>query len=141
MNRRIHRFILPGALLAGLLFVSGCGNADRKALREAAERNITAMNKKDVELYMQDVDGSRQKLTRALIEAVFKHYDLSSRLLALKIVSLEGDTAEIDMTVETRRVSGPRFRDNRTVTRHQMKKIGGRWKFVNSKVMQTTYLE
>ena len=137
------------SFFAGLLlctaFLSGCGN-DSRELREVVERNIAAANAKDVDRYVEDLDGSKKKLSKMVMEPFFKNYDVSFKLTDFKVISWadsskEGRSAVIEVTTETKRISGPAFRDNRTTVRHQMKKIDGKWKFSQSKVMKTEYLE
>ena len=137
------------SLFAGLLlcsaFLSGCGN-DSRELREAVERNIAAANAKDVDRYVEDLDGSKKKLTKMVMEPFFKNYDVSFKLTDFKVISWgastkEGRSAVIEVTTETKRKSGPAVRDNRSTVRHQMKKVDGKWKFFQTKVMKTEYLD
>ena len=137
------------SLFAGLLLctalLSGCGN-DSRELREVVERNIAAANAKDVDRYVEDLGGAKKKLTKMVMEPFFKNYDVSFKLTNFKVVSWgasakEGRSAVIEVTTEAKRNSGPAFRDNRSTVRHQMKKVDGKWKFFQTKVMKTEYLD
>jgi hypothetical protein len=74
------------------------------------------------------------------MKMVFRTYKLKFALEDFKILSVKGNTAQIQATTLTKKVSGPAFRNNRVKMTTILVKKAGKWLMSGSKVDKIDYL-
>ncbi|MFB6230541.1 MAG: hypothetical protein ABEL04_05230 [Salinibacter sp.] len=72
---------------------------------------------------------------------IFRRYDLTYKIENIKVVNRSEQTARVKFTLITRKVSGPKFRDNRTTMFQTLKKENGKWKIWKGKTVRKKYLD
>lgn len=133
---RFFRKMIPVLLLAGIFF-SGCGRADRSAeLKAVIERNMRGCQEKNLELVLATLDESNHEITRNMMTEIFARYDLDYRLTDFRVLSVSGDTAEVEITQETRKLKGRQFTDNRVVAIHTMRRRPDGWKILATELVR-----
>lgn len=99
-------------------------------------RNGRASNTENIDEYMATIHpGSFAYLTtRALLEGIFSTYDLSYRFYDLRVVSADSNEAKVHFSLETKRISGPAFRNNIISGTMILKPDNGVWKIYSQEV-------
>lgn len=102
-------------------------------------RNGRASNTENIDEYMATIHtGSFAYLTtRALLEGIFSTYDLSYRFYNLRVISVDSNEAKVHFSLETKRISGPAFRNNIISGTMILKPDNGVWKIYSQEVEET----
>ena len=118
------------------------GQSEEKAIRSMVSRQTSAANAADVAGYMATVDPKSPGYgqTKSAMEAVFHTYKLKFKSESIKILSIKGTTAQVQMVTLTTRISGPKFRDNRVKMTANLIKRSGKWLMSTAKVDKFDYL-
>lgn len=85
-------------LILLLIFISCNSNNDSAKIKDVIYRNVDAMNKKDVETYMETIDKEdtlEYNTTRQMIEFIFKNMDIEVKIDSFSIISFADDTARV----------------------------------------------
>lgn len=131
-------------VICSSFFMTGCNKFDRKTeseLNDVIQRNLKASQDENIEMALMDIDDPMKEQTKALLETLFEQYDLSYKIIKIKILSCDEETAEVEVVQETRKIKGPDFNDNVCTTIHTLKKRPTGWKFVASKIKSFEALE
>ena len=106
-------------------------------------QNLTAFEDEDLDGAMAalDPDSPIFEPTKAHVQEIFEQYDLAYRFLDLEVTSRTDTQAVIQFTQETRRLSGPDFRDNQVVGRHLLRKRDGEWVIYQTIADEVTFLD
>jgi hypothetical protein len=117
-----------------LLLLTACTQSEEEALKQAVKDNFQAMNDKDLTKYMNSLskesDPNVVTQTENTMKYSFENFDLHASLKRFKVVSIDGDTAVIEVEQDTiNKKDDIRFKNNRLVAEHTLKKESGQWKF------------
>ncbi len=112
---------------------------DANDIYKAIEENVKHMNTENIEGYMGDMsnamDEAMLNITKSTMHAIFGTYDLNGVITDKKIISFEGDKCEVEVVMETRKVSGTEpYNNNVTTSIHKMIKEDGNWKFLTTTI-------
>ncbi len=116
-------------MLSGILFFS-CGSSDEKDIRAVCEKQVEALNKEDINelLTTLDVEEKSVHAVQMVFEDIFQNYDLQTTLKDVKVLNVDGDKAEVEVTHVIVRKGGSEFVNNTTVSLNTMVKKEGVWK-------------
>ncbi|KAA3642836.1 MAG: hypothetical protein DWQ07_20140 [Chloroflexi bacterium] len=134
----------------GIVFFGGQINAqNQQAVVDAGDpietvrENILAANAEDVDRYMNTIH-SRSPLynstERALGEA-FETYNLLYVLKNVELIEQDDEEAIISFTIETTKIFGPAFADNRVTGEMTMRIEDGMWKIYDQDNTDVEFLE
>ena len=140
LSKRPRFALLTGITAAFLLFLNGCCSAEERELEKTILRNVEASARKDIETVLKDVDPPLREATREVLEDLFKKYDLSFRIERCRVKALAADTAQVEVVMVTKKVKGPAFRDNRSITLHTLKKRSDGWKLAGQEIKKISEL-
>ncbi|MBQ2622075.1 MAG: hypothetical protein IJF84_12110 [Thermoguttaceae bacterium] len=141
-------FVISCLALIALLFTGSDAFAKKKTSEEAAVRACIAKNLKatldeDVDAYFQTFKPATEqekKQTEAALKIVFERYDLSVTIDSYKLISIDGDSAVVEIKMTTKKIRGPEFKDNQIKQRNNLKKIDGKWYIVSSEILSVNLL-
>ena len=142
-------FVISCLALIALLFTSSDAFAKKKSNDEAAiraciEKNIQATQDEDIDAYWETCKPAtkqEKKQTEAALKFLFATYDVSVTLDSYKLISINGDTAVVEIKMTTKKIRGPEFKDNQIKQRNSLKKIDGKWYLVSSKLLNVKNLD
>lgn len=120
--------------------------AEHDAIFQAFDLDMKHMADKDLNGYIGDlssqIHASILNSTEATVKYVFDNYDLKYNIISKDIVSYDGNTCELRVVCETRKVGGNLpFTDNRTTQLHKLIKENGKWKFLYSVIEDQEVLQ
>lgn len=128
-------------LMICTFFMSGCGKSEQPIdsateaeLKNIIQRNLKGNQEENMEMALMDLDDGLKSGTETVMKDLFAKYDLSYKLVSFKVLHFYGDTAEVEVVQETRKISGPDFADNVITAVHTLKKRPSGWKFTASKI-------
>jgi ketosteroid isomerase-like protein len=139
MSKQMKRFGIV-ILMILLLVSAACSNtSDEAALKQAVEDNFQAMNDKDLTKYMdmlsKDSDPNVVTQTENTMKYSFENFDLQATMKRFKVISIDGDAAVIEVEQDTiNQKDDPRFKNNRIVAEHTLRKEDDKWKFKSTVV-------
>ena len=140
----MNRLSLPIAVLAcALAACTAKPKPEQEAVFGAIRENLDAMQREDLNGVMATVHPQTPdfEASKAIIEEIFKKYDLKFELSNLKLVSLKDGEAKVAYTQKTMRVGGEAdLPDNMVEGVHTLKKDGDKWKITNSVQLRVTPL-
>ncbi|MCK6606102.1 MAG: hypothetical protein HUU43_01555 [Ignavibacteriaceae bacterium] len=118
-------------LFFSALLITSCGSSDEKDIRAACEKQVAALNKEDMNEFLStlDVEGDEIHAVQMVFEDVFQQYDLETTLKDVKVLKVEKDTAEVEITQVIVKKAGADFVNNTTVSLNTLVKKDGVWKF------------
>jgi tetratricopeptide (TPR) repeat protein len=110
---------------------------------EAIYENIRATNAEDIDLYISTIhpDSPGYQQTAESIPNAFAAYDLSVNVYGLEVVEKTGSEVQVAFTMESHKIRGPGFRDNRVYGIFILRPDDGVWKIYNQKVERVEYLD
>lgn len=117
---------------------------EAKAISAVIYGQVNALNRRDVNGVLSALDPTNSQvleLTRQELAKNFATYRLHTQLEAAKLEKLTANSATVNFTQLTRRISGPAFRDNRVIGVYSMKKIGGAWRIINTRPIDIQFLD
>ncbi|MEX2461937.1 MAG: copper amine oxidase N-terminal domain-containing protein [Paenibacillaceae bacterium] len=101
----------------------------------------TYLDDKDVEGVLTIFDPSTiVPDTKASFEQFFSDFDLDYELEKMELISLEKETASLEVTVKTTKITGPEFEDNRTILILNLNNVKGEWKVYTLQDTNIDYL-
>jgi hypothetical protein len=126
-------------LILFLPFMTGCDKESDPEIDKVCYQQLDAMNRGDIPAYMETMDESSPvyQPTKEALEQIVPVYKLKAEMEGLEVISIQDDRATIKVTQTTRKISGPEFIDNRSVFEHKLRKVNGKWKFVESKMLKS----
>ena len=141
-------FVISCLALIALFFSSSDAFAKKKTSDEAAvraciEKNLKASQDEDIDTYWETCKPTSalvKKQTEAVMKVVFEKYDLSYKLDSYKLISIDGNTAVVEIEMTTKKIRGPEFKDNQIKQRNNLKKIDGKWYIVSSEILSVNLL-
>lgn len=157
----IFRFFGLCAIIAVVLFVSGCGTDNKKnpgtgdsvkvsmsdssdaELKAVFNMQIQALKGKNSKDYLSTIRVTGLDSINALnyFESATKLYDLDYIVRDFKVLRKDDRTAEVEVEMEVRKVNGPAFEDHVAITRHILGKAQeGKWIILESREMKFTKL-
>ncbi|MCH5586654.1 nuclear transport factor 2 family protein [Shimazuella sp. AN120528] len=146
MTKQIRRLSI--VLILMLLFLSAaCGkSSEEAALKQTVEDNFQAMNDKDLTKYMsmlsKDADPNVITQTESTMKNAFENFDLHATLKRFKVISIDGDTAVIEVEQDTINSNdNPQFKNNRIIAEHTLKKEDGQWKFKSTVIRSAKQID
>lgn len=151
---KIGRFRFPTLLslaLVLLLLTAACGVAGSQVTEEDKEKAINVIKwnlyyaqAEDLAGYMRTIhdDAPGRAETLSAMQLAFKEFNLSYSLAAVQILSITQDTADIRVTLDTRKIAGDLpYNDNRLTAVHTLKKTDdGKWKIYSSNFEDVQFL-
>lgn len=113
-----------------------------QAVLQTIYDNIDAANQEDIDAYMETIhpDSPAFVNTRQILVSVNDQYDLHYELIDAEVTDISGSKAEVTFTLETTKISGPDFKDNRIKGVMFLRKDGDKWKIFNQVVDDIEYL-
>ena len=116
---------------------------DQADIIDMVERNVQAMNNKNIEIYMQDVYPTPEILaqTRQVMLQIFAAYTLLATIEKFEFGSMGKEEASATIVQVTRKVKGPAFRNNRATMLFTFKKYRGAWKILGTKPISVDFLK
>jgi hypothetical protein len=111
------------------------------AVISAVYENIAATNAEDIDRYMTSLHTfSRDyQSTRQIIERLYRNYDLTATLSSVEVIRYSPTEARVRFILETRKRSGPDFRDNRINGTFILRPENGQWKLYDQIVNNIEY--
>jgi hypothetical protein len=124
------------------LVFTACKNNEDPDLTKVCYQQIEALNRGDVKAYMATMDETSPVFlaTQETFGKLTAVYRLKAEIEDIEILSLENNRATVKIKQITKKVSGPEFMDNRSIFEHTLRKSGGTWKFVETKVIKVEKL-
>lgn len=116
---------------------------DQAELIATVERNVQAMNEKDLETYLKDIypDPKALEQTRKVMLQIFAVYTLAAVVEKIEFVQVGKEEASAKVVQVTRKVKGPAFRNNRATMLFSFKRHKGAWKIVATKPLSVDFLK
>jgi len=142
LNNEIMKKIL--VLITLVLTTSNCSNRENYFTPESAvEANIKYMNEEKFDEVMNtiDKDSPSYSTSKTMIEQIFKLYDLNYKITNMKVIEDNDSEAKIEFTQITTKISGPKFKNNKSTGIHTLKKNGDSWKIYSTQMTDVQYLE
>ena len=141
-------FVISCLALIALFFSSSDAFAKKKTCDEAAVRacikeNLKATLDEDVDAFLETYKPATEqekKQTEATLKFLFERYDLSVTIDSYKLISIDGNTAVVEIEMTTKKIRGPEFKDNQIKQRNNLKKIDGKWYIVSSEILSVNLL-
>jgi PBP1b-binding outer membrane lipoprotein LpoB len=132
-------------ILTAALFVYGCSSEkskDEQAIKDVIYKNIEAGNNEDVDTYISTMDKDYRNYDRLeeMMNTIFRTYDLKYQVKDIKVIELKDNEAKVQFVQITKKVEGPRFRDNRIEGIHTLHKTDGQWKIFDTQITKMDYL-
>jgi len=117
--------------------------SEQKAIKAMFEKQASAMSTSNVAAYMSTIDPSvpAYSQTETMMTRLFSVYKLKATIERLKIGSVKGNTAQVEMVLLTKKLSGPAFKNNRTTITSTVNKRNGKWVTSNSTMDKIEYLK
>jgi len=137
-------FIHAAALACVLAACTAKPKPEQEAVFAAIRENLSAMEREDINAVMATVHPQTPdyEASRAVIEEIFKKYDLKFELIDLKLAGIRDGEAKVAYTQKTTRVGGDTdLPDNIVEGVHTLKKDGDKWKIINSVQLRITPLQ
>ena len=123
----------------------GCeADSPEKEVIGVLEKNLEALNNEDVDAYMSTIseESPAYDQTKELIGKIFEVYDLENKLVGkMKVIEIKEDTAKVEMTTTSKKISGPEYKDNKSTYVNLLKKYDDGWKIINTDLIETKYLD
>jgi ketosteroid isomerase-like protein len=91
------------------------------------ETQRQAVNKSDIELYMATVHPDAVDESVDVLKELFKVYRLHQEVSEVKPVEFTDTLVTVSAVVETRKVAGPEFNDNKMWATFGFRKHNGKW--------------
>jgi hypothetical protein len=115
---------------------------EEQAVLDAVYENIAASNLENIERYMASIHSQSEEYqqTRQLLEELYRDYDLTATLRNVELTSYTADEAQVSFVLETRKRSGPDFRNNVINGVFILRPENGQWKLYDQIVRQIDYL-
>lgn len=132
------------ALITLVLITSNCSNRENYFTPESAvEANIKYMNEEKFDEVMNtiDKDSPSYPASETMIKQIFKLYDLNYKITNMKVIEDNDSEAKIEFTQITTKISGPKFKNNKSTGIHTLKKNGDSWKIFSTQMTDVQYLE
>jgi hypothetical protein len=85
-------------------------------------------------------DAPGRDVIQQVVPPCFAKYDLHQEIVDHKTIEIDGVYARCRTTVETTKVAGPEFRDNRITAVHLLRKVDDEWKMVSSTIEHVEYI-
>lgn len=116
--------------------------SDRQAIRELVNKQLKALNEKNIVAYMDTVDKQSPgyELTKELLMEVYKTYDLKYELNSLEFIRISANEARVRMIQTTTKLKGPEFRNNKLTSINILNKRNGQWKMDSTETEKIEYL-
>ena len=139
-------FLAVAAVVFAVAGFTGCGHdstGTEEELKSVILKHMETTQNEDIEGALKDLDLPQEKLdrNRQVMKEMFEMYDLEYTMVGFKVLKCEGDSAVVEVVMDTKKVSGPEFKDNRSKLVYGMKKESGRWRIIGSKMIEANYLE
>ena len=112
-------------------------------IRALVYENLDAYNVQDVNRYMATIhpEADFYDETQKELEGLLGQYDLKATIDNLEVLEIGDEEARVRMTLTTRKVSGPAFRDNRIDMEMVLRKLDRRWFIYDQTVYDVEYLD
>jgi hypothetical protein len=130
-----------------ILILTACGlSSEEKELKETVEKNFEAMNKKDINQYMsmlsKDITPAVEQQTKQTMQYSFQNFDLEATMKDFKVISMEGNTAVVEVEQDTiNKKAGAAFKNNRITEMHTMVKENVVLKFKSTMIQSAKQLD
>jgi hypothetical protein len=145
----MNRILIGLALLISIviaasspLFAQDSLPSDEELISVIRE-NFNAWNRKDLQGIMSTIDPASPYYSQSetMTGQVLQAYELKIELKSVKVIDKKIDEARLRIVQVTKKVSGPAFRDNETISVQTLKKIQGKWKIADSKLEDVKYYD
>ena len=116
----------------------GFQSNDEKEILKTLYKQLEAGNKEDLYGYLETIDSKSQGYSqvKSQLQKLFSIYDLRTQCENIKVLSIKNGVASVRVTTTTRKISGPEFANNRTVTINKLRKVQGKWKLFDTKYLK-----
>ncbi len=117
--------------------------SDQKAIKAMFQKQASAMGTGNIAAYMSTIDTTipAYSQTETMMRKLFSVYKLKATIERLKVGPIKGTTAQVEMVLLTKKVSGPAFKNNRTTITSLVNKRSGKWVTSDSKIDKIEYLK
>lgn len=131
----MKHFRILFALVVSALFITSCGSSDEADIKAVCQKQVDAINSENIQDVLSTLDETSPyfKSSEQIFTRIFEIFDLELTLDNLKINKVENGLAEVELTLTTKKKSGPEFSDNVAVSLNILKKTENGWKFVESR--------
>lgn len=111
-------------------------------IKRVVEQNVQYSKTEDLNGTLSLVEASGPLLanTSAVLKQVFAIYDLEYLLNHVDVKEVKTDTAVVITNVTVKKMTGPEFKDNRSITTTTLHKINGSWKIGVASAVKTDFL-
>lgn len=123
------------ALVVSVLFLTSCSSSDEADIKAVCQKQIDAINSENIQDVLSTPDQTSPyfKSSEQIFTRIFEIFDLELTLDNVKINKVENGIAEVELTLTTKKKSGPEFSDNVSVSLSILKKTENGWKFAESR--------
>ncbi|WP_094551268.1 stalk domain-containing protein [Petroclostridium xylanilyticum] len=110
---------------------------EKDAIYKTIDLNYQHMAEKDIKGVLDDLSAKvseyARNSTQQAVQYMFDNYVLDFKLIDREILSYDGNTCEIRVVTEVRKLEGELYyTDNRNTSIHKLIKEDGKWKFLYS---------
>ena len=118
------------------------GQSEAKAIRAMFDKQLVAANSGDLKGYMATIDPATPSYapTEKAMGTIFQSYKLKFSLESFKVTSIQAKSATVATIMVTKKISGPKFKDNRIKMTMTAVKKGGKWLLSGTKLEKIDYL-
>uniref|UniRef100_A0A7C3J5N9 Nuclear transport factor 2 family protein n=1 Tax=candidate division WOR-3 bacterium TaxID=2052148 RepID=A0A7C3J5N9_UNCW3 len=119
-----------------IVLISCSFNSDSAKIKKVIYKNVDAMNKKDIETYMETIDPkdtAEYNSTKNIVGFIFKNMDVEVKIDTFSIISLADDTARVLVRMYFT-VKGEE--EHKSNMEHFLIKREGKWYINNSITLQ-----
>jgi len=116
---------------------------ETSAVVDVVYENIAAANSENIDRYMATIhsQSSFYETTRQELETLYQDYDLTAVINGVQIIRYTTAEARVHFVLETRKRSGPDFRDNRITGYFILRPENGQWRLYDQVVDKIVYYE
>ena len=106
-------------------------------------RNRDTANAEDLDGYMDTIHprASGRTFTRMAMQDLFDKYDLRYDVYGLKVIEQTEKEVQVSFTLDTRKIKGPAFTNNRVTGVMILRLDKGSWKIYDQEVADITYFD
>ena len=129
------------AAIAALCLGAAPADGVTREIRAFLINDMRNLERENLEAALQSFLPEMRDSAKAQLQPLFDRYDLRYNLVNMRVVSYSGNRAVVRVTQETRKVSGPQFQNNRLIAEHTLIKIGRKWFYADTKVIDIQMLD
>ena len=140
---KIQQKIILSFLIVLLGLLINCSERKYATVEDVVYSNAEYLTNEDLSGVMSTIDpeSDQYSSTEAIVENLFELYDLKFIVESIEIIEQTEERVKVSFTQLTMKVSGPEFKNNRIKGYHTLRKSDGSWLMLDTKILETNYID